>query len=88
MLEILLIIWLGKKLSALAKERGRSGAWAALGIGFWFFGEIVGFFIGGMLGFEGLGAYPIALVLAAMGAGVGYFIVANLPRGDSQAELS
>ncbi len=78
MLEIFLIIALGKKLSALAVEKGRSKGWAALGAGFWFGGEVMGFIIGGLLDL-GMGAYLIALVFAGIGAGVAYGIVKGLP---------
>lgn len=79
MLEIFLLITFGKKLAELARGKGRSPAWAALGVMFWVGGEIIGFIIGALLGLEGLGAYPVAIVVAALGAFVAWMVVKNLP---------
>lgn len=79
MLEIFLLITFGKKLAALANEKGRSSGWAALGVMFWIGGELIGFIIGALLGFEGLAAYPVAIAVAALGAFVAWMVVKNLP---------
>ena len=36
MLEIIFLMRFGRSLSKIAKEKGRSGGWAALGVLFWF----------------------------------------------------
>lgn len=77
MLEVLFLIFCGKKLARMAREKGRSGGWAGLGIGLWIFGELVGFVIGMALGME-MGAYLIALMLAGLGIGVGFIVVSSL----------
>lgn len=77
MLEIILLVWAGRKLARIASERGRSGGWAGLGIGLWIVGELIGFVIGAMLGLD-LGAYFIAILLAAGGLGIAFLIVSNL----------
>ncbi len=78
MLEIFLLIWLGKKLARIAGSKGRSGGWAALGVGFWVLGEIIGFIIGAMMGLD-LGAYVVAIMMAAGAMGIAFLIVSNLP---------
>lgn len=77
MLEIFLLIWAGRKLARMAREKGRSGGYAGLGVGLWFTGEILGFIIGTALGLE-LGAYATALVMAAAGLGLAFLIVSRL----------
>ena len=79
MLEIIFIVTFGRKLGELAAGKGRSKGWAALGALFWIGGELVGFVIGALMGFQGLGAYPIALALAALGAFVAWMVVKSLP---------
>lgn len=78
MLEIFLLIFIGKQLSKMAKAKGHSGAWAALGVLGWFGGEIIGFLMGAAMGLD-LGAYLTALVGAAMGAAIGFIVVSSLP---------
>jgi hypothetical protein len=79
MLEILAIIALCKKLAAIAKEKGRSQGWAALGALFWFMGEVVGFVVGEIMGL-GLGGYLVAIAFACIGAFVAHTIVKALPE--------
>lgn len=79
MLEIILMVSFGKTLATLARGKGRSGGWAALGVVFWLGGEMMGFILGALLGFEGLAAYPFALGVAALGAFVAWMVVKNLP---------
>jgi hypothetical protein len=78
MLEVFVLIWLGGRLTAMAKAKGRSGAWALVGIGMWICGELVGFGIGAVLIGEQLGAYLVAIAGAVVGGIVGYQIVAGL----------
>ena len=78
MLEIFFLFSLWKNLSPVAAAKGRSKAWALIPIGFWIVGEVAGIIIGSLLGLE-LGAYAIALALAALGATVGWLVVKALP---------
>ena len=88
MLEILLLIKFGKSLAKLAKSKGRSGGWAALGVAFWFGGEVMGFIVGTAFGLE-LGAYLFALAFAGAGIGVAYLVVKSLaPMGPALADES
>ena len=82
MLEFLLLRTIWTNLSKIAADKGRSRGWAFVSIGFWVGGEIAGFVIGSLLGFE-LGAYAVALALAALGATVGWFVVKALPPLDT-----
>ena len=79
MLEILLLVWLGKKLGEIVEGKGRSKGWVALGVLFWFGGELMGFLVGGLLGLGTPGAYGLAILFAAIGATVSWAIVNNLP---------
>jgi hypothetical protein len=80
MLEIILLINFGKKLAELARGKGRSPGWAALGVAFWFGGEIVGFILASLLGVQGLPAYGVALAVAGVGVFVAHLVVKNLPQ--------
>ncbi|MEP7121334.1 MAG: hypothetical protein ABJE95_10510 [Byssovorax sp.] len=77
MLEIILLRSLYRKLSAMAVEKGRPGSWGWLGVLLWVGGEFLGFIIGSIMGME-LGAYGIALLCAATGAGISYAVVNSL----------
>jgi hypothetical protein len=81
MLEVIFLIWFGRKLANVAASRGRSRGWAGLGVGFWIGGELMGIIHGSLLGLE-LGVYGMALGLAAVGAVTSYMIVSSLPAGD------
>jgi hypothetical protein len=78
MLEILFLFWFGKKLAAMAQEKGRSGAWAALGVALWIGGELFGFVLGLLLELD-MGIYLTALGCAIAGAVVAFGIVNALP---------
>jgi hypothetical protein len=78
MLEIILIIWIGRRVAEAAQEKGRSKNWAALGAGFWILGELMGFMVGGALGL-GMGSYLLAIGMAAVGAFVAHTVVKALP---------
>jgi hypothetical protein len=77
MLEILFLVWFVRKLSSIAKAKGRGGGWGALGALFWIGGEIIGFIVGASVSAGG-GAYGLALLFAAVGAVVAYVIVNSL----------
>ena len=81
MLEILLIVKLTKSLSAKAREKGRPTSWAALLPLFWILGEVGGFILGAALEM-GTGAYAIALIGAALGAGAAFLVVGGLPQRE------
>lgn len=83
MLEILFLVWFVRKLSAMAKAKGRSGGWGGLGAAFWIGGEIVGFTIGGIAD-AGAGSYLVALLLAGIGAVIAYVIVSSLKSETSR----
>jgi hypothetical protein len=79
MLEIFLWIALYRKLATIAESKGRGRTWGWLGVGFWLGGEVMGAVVGGLVGMEGFGVYGVALLFAAIGAGVSYAIVNSLP---------
>ncbi len=78
MLEIIFLIWFGKKLAAICRQKGRSEGWVAMGVLFWLGGEFIGIVVGSLLGM-GTGSYLVALLLAAIGAGVSWAVINNLP---------
>jgi hypothetical protein len=83
MLELLFLSRFGRALANIAKGKGRSRGWAALGVGFWFLGEIMGFLVGSLLNL-GIGSYLLGLGVAGAGAFVSYTIVKSLaPLGEA-----
>lgn len=82
MLEIAFLIFLCRKLSTIAKAKGRSGGWGGLGAGFWIGGELLGFIAGGIADL-GMGSYLLALLFAGTGAVLSYVIVKSLKSGYS-----
>jgi len=68
----------------VARDKGRSSAWAALGAVFWIGGEVFGFLVGVLAGMEDLASYLPALICAALGAAAAYGIVALLPAVATQ----
>jgi hypothetical protein len=87
MLEILFLSWFVRKLSAMAKSKGRSGSWGGLGAAFWIGGEILGFVVGTMADADA-GSYLIALIFAGIGAGIAYAIVSSLGGESAQPMTS
>ncbi len=86
MLEIIFLIWFGRKLASIATAKGRAGTWALLGVGMWVGGEIFGFVLGMLLGLD-LGGYALALGCAGAGAFVSYGIVSSLEPIESALAL-
>ena len=95
MLEILILIALGKRIAAKARDKGRSGtAYVLLLLGMWLGGEISGGLVVGItealisgrdepaLGLIYLGA----LIGATIGAVVAFLIVGALPAVDRDDE--
>jgi ribose/xylose/arabinose/galactoside ABC-type transport system permease subunit len=77
MIEIIVLIVLGRKLGDMAQERGRSKGWGALVL-LWVLGELIGAVIGFAVTSDEVAPYLFALVGAGIGAGVAYLIVKNL----------
>lgn len=84
MLEIFLLIFISRKLAAIATEKGRAKGWGALGVGFWILGEVMGLVVGGAMNL-GAGAYGMALLFAGIGAGVAFAVVKGLGPGQGSA---
>lgn len=83
MLEIAFLVWFCRKLASIAKGKGRSGSWGALGALLWIGGEISGFVVGTIAEAEA-GAYLVALLFAALGAVVAYVVVSALKSEASR----
>jgi hypothetical protein len=86
MLEIIFLIWFGKKISSIVKEKGYKPArYRIMGVGFWFLGEIIGFVLGMILISRSenssaiLFVYLMAIFFAGLGAYTAYLITKNLP---------
>jgi hypothetical protein len=80
MLEILLIIFLSKKIGKIAESRGhRKGPNIAFFVGMWLAGEFIGAALGIFL-FKGImiAAYVMALIGAALGTVLSFSIVQKL----------
>jgi hypothetical protein len=86
MLEILFLVWFCRKLSAIARAKGRSAGWGGLGAAFWIGGEISGFVVGAIADAGTGGGYGLALLFAVIGAGVAYAIVSSLKNELSAAD--
>jgi hypothetical protein len=84
MIEILVLMNLCRKLSAMAAEKGRSRGWGALGALAWFGGEVIGFLIGVALDL-GAGAYVVALVCAAIAMTIVWYSVKGMQPGGMVA---
>jgi hypothetical protein len=84
MLEIFGLIWLTRKLASIARAKGRTGAWGALGPVFWIGAELFGFVVGAIMGISQLGSYGIAIGCALVGAATSFGIVAILPEAGAQ----
>lgn len=80
MLEILIIILVGKKVGGIAEQKGYSSIlFTLLFVGCWFFGEIAGFVLGFAF-LQSMGAvYGLALLLAVLGALFAFLVAALLP---------
>jgi hypothetical protein len=86
MLEIFFLIWFGRKLASMATAKGRSGAWALLGVAMWIGGEVFGVALGFLLELE-MGTYLAAIGCAVLGAIVSYGIVSSLEPTPEAREL-
>jgi hypothetical protein len=92
MLEILLLIFLTRKIGAICEEKGRkAGGYKALTVVLWFGGEIAGAIIGVVAtsGDGGALVYLLALFGAAVGAAISFAIVNSLtPIGPPAEHMS
>jgi hypothetical protein len=88
MLEILAIIFLGRKVGELAENKGHSGGlFKGLFIAAWFCGEILGAVIGGLLAGQGAAMYGMALIMALCGGLLIFVIAVALPDQTYQPRL-
>ena len=78
MIEIFVLIRFCRRLAAIAREKGRTGAWGALGANQRIGGENGGAMHGISSGAHDLSPYGYALVGAALGACLAYAIVRAL----------
>lgn len=93
MLEILILISLGRNIAAQARAKGRSGpAYVFLLLGFWFGGEILGAIAAAVISVAVTGEdepnmlamYVAALVTAIIGAVIAFKIVGALPPVETE----
>lgn len=78
MLEIILIVYLAKKMAKTLKEKDyKPGGYVFMFVALWIVGEIIGMIIGSFI-LPGFGAYIFAILGAASGALLGFGIVNNL----------
>jgi hypothetical protein len=87
MLEIIALIAMGKRIGSIMREKGRKGGWyQLLLVVLWIGGEFVGAIFGGIItnGRGGLAIYLFALIGAAVGAAIAFWI-ANNASSDTSA---
>ena len=94
MLEVLLLLALGRKIAAMARARGRSPApWVILLIVFWVGGEVTGGILAAIVSMQenpNQGDPPLLLVMgvglatAAVGAVLAFTIVSLLPSVEDE----
>ncbi|MGG6230425.1 hypothetical protein [Tenacibaculum sp. SDUM215027] len=91
MLEILAIVFLGKKITELAEEKGESPKkWRGIMIGSWFVAEILGIVIfASTAGISDDTIFPAAITGIACGL-ASYFVVRSIlaAKPDTLKELS
>ncbi|MFT7898450.1 hypothetical protein VBY74_00585 [Tenacibaculum ascidiaceicola] len=91
MLEILAIVFLGKKIAELAEEKGKSPKkWRGIMIGSWFGAEILGLVIfASTVGISDDTIFPLAITGIACGL-ASYFVVRSIlaSRSNALKELS
>ena len=91
MLEILAIVFLGKKIAELAEEKGESPKkWRGIMIGSWFGAEILGLVIfASTVGISDDTIFPLAITGIACGL-ASYFVVRSIlaSRSNALKELS
>ncbi len=83
MLEIIILIFLARKVGEIVRSKGRPAGWFQfLAVVLWIGGELIGGLIGGIVGAltdTGMAlAYVCALLGAAVGAGISILIARSL----------
>jgi uncharacterized membrane protein YgaE (UPF0421/DUF939 family) len=93
MLEILLLFWLGRKIAAIAGDKGRSGVlFVILLLFLWIGGEFFGAILGAVISIMATGqeepnflmVYGLALLGAATGAVISFLIAHAVPPVDDR----
>lgn len=83
MLEILLLIFLSKKIAASAEEKGYGGVlFILLFLGCWIGGEIFGIILGTILFHSAIEAWGLGVGLALAGTIFSFVVVAVLPNNN------
>ncbi len=78
MLEIILVVYLAKKIGKTAEDKGhKRGKYVFMFVMFWILGEVVGI-VAGTFVTPGIGAYLFGILGAALGASIAFTIVNNL----------
>ena len=84
MLEIILVIYLSKKIGKMVEAKGQKKGWYVfMFVMLWIIGEFVGAIIGGLIA-EG----PLIYLFAILGAGLGALISFGIVYGICSTELS
>ncbi len=78
MIEIFVLVKFCKRLAEIAREKNRTGSWAALGAFGWVGGEITGAVVGAKSHGDTTSMYTTALLFAVIGAVLAYVIVRTL----------
>ncbi len=87
MLEIIVLWYLSKKNSRIAKEKGYSGiGFVLLTIFLWFFFEIFGLILGGIILGDSLVMYGIGILSAGVGGVISHIIVKSLKNKNGSIE--
>lgn len=86
MLEIILLVFLTRRLATMATAIGRAKAWAVLAPVLWIVAEIIGFLMADVFGAEGVEAMMIAIFFGAVGGGVAWLVVGSLSPASWMAD--
>jgi len=87
MIEIILLVFLSKKIANMASEKGYSGGlYRFLTFLIWFVFEIIGGVIGILVFGEGLPVYVVAIIGAILGYALIYYIADNLESKTSSSD--
>jgi hypothetical protein len=78
MIEILLLVFLTKRLAKVAADRGRSPAWCWLAPALWIVAELFGFVVADALGVRGLQPMLFGVFFGAVGGGIAWLLVSGL----------
>jgi hypothetical protein len=91
-LEIIAVVWLVRKNSKIAKDKGHSGfLYGLITVGLWVGFELLGIIVGFMVA-AGIGVYFLAIIAAVLGGYISNVVAKGLPdnsvgkTGDERAE--